>query len=157
MSNAATTPTMASFTLAISIYASTQSIIEAWTSPEMLEMWLYNTVTNPDTQVLEGYSIEGSWKASTTEFKEKGLVTLLLVEKATWSIHWDYGTTDVEVKEIAGDNVLQIHVTLADQDSTNLESLKMRWHFYLCNLKSVLEGGLDLRNKNPELKHLINE
>lgn len=30
------------------------------------------------------------------------------------------------------------------------------WTFYLANLKSVLEGGLDLRNKNVDRKHVIN-
>jgi hypothetical protein len=30
------------------------------------------------------------------------------------------------------------------------------WSFYLVNLKSILEGGPDLRNKNPDVKHVIN-
>jgi hypothetical protein len=30
------------------------------------------------------------------------------------------------------------------------------WTFYLANLKSVLEGGRDLRNKNERLKHVLN-
>jgi hypothetical protein len=30
------------------------------------------------------------------------------------------------------------------------------WTFYLANLKSVLEGGLDLRNKNARLQRLVN-
>lgn len=30
------------------------------------------------------------------------------------------------------------------------------WTFYLANLKSILEGGLDLRNKNVEIKKVIN-
>jgi uncharacterized protein YndB with AHSA1/START domain len=29
------------------------------------------------------------------------------------------------------------------------------WTFYLVNLKSVLEGGLDLRNQNQDLKNVI--
>ena len=29
------------------------------------------------------------------------------------------------------------------------------WTFYLVNLKSVYEGGLDLRNKNTDLKGMI--
>jgi len=29
------------------------------------------------------------------------------------------------------------------------------WIFYLTNLKSVLEGGLDLRNRKVELKNVI--
>jgi hypothetical protein len=30
------------------------------------------------------------------------------------------------------------------------------WVFYLANLKSVLEGGIDLRNKNEKFKKMIN-
>lgn len=30
------------------------------------------------------------------------------------------------------------------------------WMFYLTNLKSILEGGIDLRNKNEELSGVIN-
>ncbi len=30
------------------------------------------------------------------------------------------------------------------------------WAFYLTNLKSILEGGLDLRNKNIKLGNLVN-
>jgi hypothetical protein len=30
------------------------------------------------------------------------------------------------------------------------------WTFYLTNLKSVMEGGLDLREKTPGRGHLIN-
>ena len=30
------------------------------------------------------------------------------------------------------------------------------WTFYLTNLKSVIEGGLDLRNKNLDIKGVIN-
>jgi hypothetical protein len=30
------------------------------------------------------------------------------------------------------------------------------WTFYLVNLKSILEGGPDLRNKNPAIKQVIN-
>ena len=30
------------------------------------------------------------------------------------------------------------------------------WHFYLTNLKSVYEGGLDLRNKDLNLDPMIN-
>ncbi len=30
------------------------------------------------------------------------------------------------------------------------------WSFYLVNLKSVYEGGLDLRNKDQKLKSMIN-
>jgi hypothetical protein len=30
------------------------------------------------------------------------------------------------------------------------------WTFYLANLKSYLEGGVDLRNKNLALNNMVN-
>ena len=30
------------------------------------------------------------------------------------------------------------------------------WTFYLANLKSILEGGIDLRNKNQDIRGVIN-
>ena len=30
------------------------------------------------------------------------------------------------------------------------------WTFYLANLKSILEGGIDLRNKNEAIKNVVN-
>ena len=30
------------------------------------------------------------------------------------------------------------------------------WVFYMANLKSIMEGGIDLRNKNPGIKKVIN-
>lgn len=30
------------------------------------------------------------------------------------------------------------------------------WTFYLANLKSIFEGGIDLRNKNMELGRVLN-
>ena len=32
---------------------------------------------------------------------------------------------------------------------------KTGWTFYLSNLKSLLEGGIDLRNRNEKLKRVI--
>jgi len=30
------------------------------------------------------------------------------------------------------------------------------WTFYMTNLKSILEGGIDLRNKNMNIQNVIN-
>ena len=45
-------------------------------------------------------------------------------------------------------------------DNTSKEGIRLGcafgWTFYLLNLKSTLEGGLDLRNKDTELSGVIN-
>jgi hypothetical protein len=33
---------------------------------------------------------------------------------------------------------------------------KAGWTFYLANLKSILEGGIDMRNKKTRLKEMLN-
>jgi len=33
---------------------------------------------------------------------------------------------------------------------------KTGWTFYLANMKSILEGGIDLRNKNEKLQQMLN-
>ena len=33
---------------------------------------------------------------------------------------------------------------------------KTGWTFYLTNLKSLCEGGVDLRNKDEQLQHVVN-
>lgn len=34
---------------------------------------------------------------------------------------------------------------------------KTGWTFYLANLKSILEGGIDLRNRNPDAGEMLNK
>jgi hypothetical protein len=33
---------------------------------------------------------------------------------------------------------------------------KSGWTFYLANLKSIFEGGIDLRNRNTKLQDVLN-
>jgi uncharacterized protein YndB with AHSA1/START domain len=55
-------------------------------------------------------------------------------------------------------------VTLTQINIPDDENSRAKWHlgclegwtFYLSNLKSVVEGGLDLRNKNLNIKGVIN-
>ena len=44
-----------------------------------------------------------------------------------------------------------------DNPATNLHiGCGEGWTFYLANLKSYLEGGIDLRNKNEKIQGVIN-
>jgi len=51
----------------------------------------------------------------------------------------------------------QIEIPLDDASKENIRlGCAFGWTFYLLNLKSVLEGGIDLRNKDNELKGVVN-
>ena len=71
----------------------------------------------------------------------------------------------------AGDCTVKIYteeneriVELVQENIPTDEKAKTSWHlgcktgwtFYLANLKSLLEGGIDLRNKNEKIQQVIN-
>lgn len=65
----------------------------------------------------------------------------------------------VTVKTEEGENIAELvqeQIPLNDNPNENLHLLCSNgWTFYLANLKSVLEGGIDLRNKNAEIPNVI--
>ncbi len=66
----------------------------------------------------------------------------------------------IRIKKEDGENILELtqeNIEFDKDPSKNqLVACGESWTFYLTNLKSVLEGGIDLRNKNAALKKLIN-
>jgi len=100
-----------------------------------------------------------------------------------WSWHLFDVIEGGEIKEANGENFIQftfagnclvdIHLTQNEEfvivqltqknipeDDKSKKDIRLGcdtgWSFYLVNLKSVYEGGLDLRNKNPSLKGMLN-
>jgi len=100
-----------------------------------------------------------------------------------WSWHLFDVIEGGEIKEANGENFIQftfagnclvdIHLTQNEEfvivqltqknipeDDKSKKDIRLGcdtgWSFYLINLKSVYEGGLDLRNKNPSLKGMLN-
>lgn len=68
----------------------------------------------------------------------------------TISIYSEHGETIVELIESNVPNEEEVMVRQCVNDSKG-------WIFYLINLKSVLEGGLDLRNRSVEIKNVITQ
>ena len=69
-------------------------------------------------------------------------------------------TVTVTIKKELGETIVEL-----TQENIPLdESSKVKYHlgcmegwtFFLANLKSILEGGIDLRNKNVKLSQLVN-
>ena len=59
----------------------------------------------------------------------------------------DYVIVELTQKNIPTDDNSKQHIRLGCHTG---------WSFYLVNLKSVYEGGLDLRNKETKLKVMMN-
>ncbi|MEZ5345633.1 MAG: SRPBCC domain-containing protein [Pyrinomonadaceae bacterium] len=66
----------------------------------------------------------------------------------------------VRIKKAGGENLLELiqeDIVFEENPYQNLfVSCGEGWTFYLANLKSYLEGGIDLRNKNSAIQNVIN-
>ena len=66
----------------------------------------------------------------------------------------------VQISEAKKGSIVELtqkNIPTDDESKTNFfVGCGEGWTFYLTNLKSVLEGGLDLRNKEPQVKRVVN-
>lgn len=74
------------------------------------------------------------------------------------------GKNDMKVKVMILQELDEFRVDLHQYNIPEDDNSKMNyfigcgegWTFYLANLKSILEGGIDLRNKDENIKKVIN-
>jgi len=157
------------FTKRITIKREKEIIYRAWATQAGLENWFLRLAefTKPDGRL-----------RSRNEAVQQN-------DKYKW-LWWGYDDSVVEEKEIleANDNdMLQfsfsggciVTVSIKEEERENICELVQEmpmddeseqryfyiecskgWTFYMTNLKSILEGGIDLRNKNVQIQNMIN-
>jgi uncharacterized protein YndB with AHSA1/START domain len=153
----------------ISIKANPQMIYDSWATPAGLESWFLR---------LAEFKKPGYERREISEYIQAG-------DKYFWLWHgYDDETfesrsvlqangKDLFQFEFTGDCIVTISIlheageTICQLTQENIPSndditdhlyvlCGEGWTFYMTNLKSILEGGIDLRNKNIELKQMIN-
>ena len=69
-------------------------------------------------------------------------------------------TVDVNLEQHADYVIVELSQKNIPTDDESKRGIRIGcdfgWFFYMLNLKSIYEGGIDLRNKNPELKGMLN-
>jgi uncharacterized protein YndB with AHSA1/START domain len=155
------------FTKRIAIKADVKTIYDAWTKPGEIERWFLEkarfhhddkTAFPANNNIEQGLNYEWFWflyeepmpgkitKANGKDFLQftfegECLVDVTLEEKEAYTV-----VTLVQ-HNIPEDDKSRQYVRLGCANG---------WAFYLTNLKSVYEGGIDLRNKNSALGTMIN-
>jgi hypothetical protein len=154
------------FKLKIPVMAKKEKIYHAWASREGLESWFLRKalLTSADGSELpsgqnatEGSTYNWYWHGWDDNMVEKGEVV-----EANGSDRFSFtfgsaGTVHVSIGIEEGDTVVQL---LQDGIPSNGQvkfhlGCSNGWTFYLANLKSVLEGGLDLRNRNKKIRNVV--
>jgi uncharacterized protein YndB with AHSA1/START domain len=155
------------FTKRIIIKSELALVYNAWTRTEELEKWFLskavftypdNTIVPSLTNVKSGSKYEWNWFAQ--NYFEQGKV---LEANGSDFLEFTFaGNCKVQVKLKKEKGYILVELTQSEipLDDNSKENIRLGcafgWTFYLINLKSILEGGIDLRNKDAELVGVVN-
>lgn len=157
------------FKVRINIDASKESIYEAWASQEVLELWFLRLAEFTDREgnvkgrfekIAQGDRYKWLWHGYGDDTAETGTI---LQANGMDSLKFTFGKAGnctITIKEVSGENLIEIVQDEIPVDEAGKQHFhigcQLGWTFYLANLKSMLEGGVDLRNKNEQLKGMMN-
>jgi len=155
----------ASFKVAGDYNTDVRSLYEAWATTEGIEKWFlrkanFYTVPGrtrePNEFIMTEDTYEWYWHGWSDDAAEKGQILEangMDTIKFTFSggsivTVYIYSRNGVSIVELTQDNIPEE----SDLTKNLYVQCQLGWTFYLANLKSVTEGGVDLRNKNVDLK-----
>ena len=151
------------FTLKIWVKSDVDQLRRAWTNSDELQRWFLSKASYFDQageevkEAVEGGSYRWEWIEGTSDEAK-----VIILEDHTLLFGWFSGKGTVKVEfEPQGHETL-VRLTQEMREGTPNEILeaqldcKTGWVFFLTNLKSVFEGGIDLRETEPGRVPVVN-
>ena len=152
----------------IPINATIRAIYQKWTTQKGLESWFLRlaefrdsdgNIRPRDEYVQQGDQFHWLWHGYSDEHGEKRSI---LAANGLDTIQFGFSdntTVEVKIYREQGMTIVDLHqtnITYKDIPKDNLHvQCSICWTFYLANLKSIMEGGIDLRNKDVTLQNVI--
>ena len=140
-----------------------RSVYHLWTTPQGLESWFLReakfytigkrlrakdeVIGKEDTYEWLWYGYEESGRGAILEINEIDLIKFTFSGKSIVTVNLK-SANGVTLVELTQENIPQE----SDLDKNLYVQCQIGWTFYLANLKSIVEGGIDLRNKRVDLK-----
>ena len=162
-------PDFTRFKLRIPVKAAETDIYDCWTTQAGLERWFLRkapfttsdkTTRRRDQHAAANDTYEWRWYGWNDDVAEHGSVLEANGKSFFKFIFGKAGTVSISIKEEHGQTICEL---IQENIPTDGESMgnyfigcQTGWTFYLTNLKSVLEGGPDLRNRDENLKNVVN-
>jgi uncharacterized protein YndB with AHSA1/START domain len=154
------------FTIKTVVQAPLNTIYKAWTCTAEIERWFLLQAAHYEGDELLPGDREASagttydWRWYLFEDTEQGRYT---EANGTDFLQFSFAgqcLVDIQLKttgEFTEVVLTQKNIPTDDQSKRSIRlGCHGGWSFYLVNLKSVYEGGLDLRNKDERFKGLVN-
>jgi uncharacterized protein YndB with AHSA1/START domain len=135
------------FTQRVAVAAPVEKVFEMWTEPELLRNWF---LADAKIDLKKGGTYEWKWLAGV---KEKGRV--LDVKKPTkLSFTFAGSVCDVTFKKDKRGALVTLHQHKIPRTEKGKSEVHLNcscsWTFYLTNLKTYMEYGIDLRENRPK-------
>jgi hypothetical protein len=156
-----------SFTRVIAVNTSLTDIYNAWSKSSEMERWFlskavfYDEAQNaPDKNTCASSGCSYAWQWYLYDETEKGKVLEANGRdffSFTFAGDCIVEVTLTEVNERVVVKLTQKNIPTDDVSKKNIRlGCDSGWSFFLVNLKSVYEGGLDLREKNERQTGMVN-
>jgi hypothetical protein len=157
------------FTRRIPVKAAAKSVYDAWSTRQGLESWFLRLAQftkadgtpRPRNSLTEkGDSYKWLWFGYDDTITEEREITEANGRDQLQFFFSGGCIVTISIKQEQGETICELVQQMPMDDIKEQQHFFIEcgkgWDFYLTNLKSVLEGGLDLRNKNVNLKNLVN-
>jgi len=155
------------FSKRVYINSDLASVYAHWTTSAALEKWflakaLFKTKNgdsiSPTEPVQTGDIYQWTWFAQ--NYHEEGtIIETNGIDYLSFSFAGNC-TVKIKMSQVKHQTLVELIQSAIPIDNASKENIRLGcafgWTFYLINLKSVLEGGLDLRNKDTELIGVVN-
>jgi len=158
-----------SFIKRIPITSSVKKVYNAWASQEGLESWFLRKAEfikpdksqrQRDSLIQKGDKYEWYWHGYGDNVNEKREVIDANDKDKLSFIFSGNCLVTVQIKQHEDFILCQLTQENIPEDDNPRSNLFVGcgegWTFYLANLKSILEGGIDLRNKDLSITGIIN-
>jgi uncharacterized protein YndB with AHSA1/START domain len=155
------------FTRRITVKAPGKVIYDAWAIPSQIERWFLRSAEyagysgqakTRDQGVEAGDAYLWRWQGYLDDVSEAGLIVEANGEDTFAFTFTADCLVTVSIKD--EDRVSVVELTQSripdEPDHGIYIDCGYGWAFYLANLKSILEGGVDLRNKNADISNVVN-
>jgi uncharacterized protein YndB with AHSA1/START domain len=157
------------FVTRINVGAPVETIYQAWATRDGMESWFLRLCEYKDKNGVErsaeekiviGDTYKWLWHGYPDTSVENGQILETNNKDHLKLSFGKAGVVTVTIKEEEGESIVELtqdEVPTDEQGRFNFHvGCKTGWTFYLTNLKSILEGGIDLRNKKQRQNEMLN-
>lgn len=157
------------FTQRIAVKAEPQTLYDAWATPAGLEHWFLRKAifTKPDGKpgntkehIQKDDTYEWNWYGWSDDTVERGKILEANGKDYFRFVFGKAGIVSITIKTEENQIIVELvqeEIPLDEKSKVDFHlGCSTGWTFYLANLKSIYEGGLDLRNKDERLKRVVN-